>query len=106
MPGSQTLPKLLEDEIDALIGAGYYANKSDVLKDAVRTLLDNRSNLKLAASVEMYKKGKVSLEKAAELAGMGTIEFKEVLINKGIERYLRADINDMKKSDQVIHKMK
>jgi predicted HTH domain antitoxin len=54
----------------------------------------------------MYKKGKVSLEKAAELAGMGTIEFKEVLINKGIERYLRADINDMKKSDQVIHKMK
>lgn len=106
MPGSQALPRLLEDEIDALIGAGCYANKSDVLKDAIRTLLDSRSNLKLAASVEMYKKGKVSLEKAADLAGMGAIEFKEVLINKGIERYLRADISDMKKSDQIMNKLK
>lgn len=105
MPGSQTLPRLLEDKIDALIGAGYYLNKSDALKDAVRTLLETKSNLKLAASLEMYKKRKVSLEKAAEIAGMNLIEFKEILISKGIERQIRADVKELKKADRLMTKI-
>lgn len=105
MPENKTLPKLLEDEIDALIGAGYYTNKSDVLKDAIRTLLETKSNLKIAASIEMYKRGKVSIGKASEIAGLSIIEFKELLMVRGIEREIKADAKEMEKSDNLILKM-
>ncbi len=106
MPTSYSLPRLIEDEIDALIEAGYYSSKSDVVKDALRTLLETKSNLRVAASVEMYKGGKVSIGKAAELAGMSLIEFKEVLINRGIKRQIRVDKKDIMKSDRLIKKMR
>lgn len=101
-----SLPTLLEDEIDALIEAGYYPNKSDVLKDAIRTLMETRSDLKLAASIEMFRKGKVSVGRASELAGLSVVEFKEVLIARGIDRQLLVEGEDMKKSDDLIKKMK
>jgi len=106
MPTSYSLPRLIEDEIDALIEAGYYSSKSDVVKDALRTLLETKSNLRVAASVEMYKGGKVSIGKAAELAGMSLIEFKEVLINRGIKRQIRVDKKDIMKSDRLIKKIR
>lgn len=105
MPTSYSLPRLIEDEIDALIDAGYYSSKSDVVKDALRTLLEIKANLRIAASVEMYKKGKVSIGKAAELAGMSVIEFKEVLIDRGIKRRIRVEKKEMVKSDRLIKKV-
>ncbi len=106
MPTSYSLPRLIEDEIDALIGAGYYSSKSDVVKDALRTLLETKSNLRIAAPVEMYKRGKVSIGKAAELAGISVIEFKEALIDRGIEREIRVDKKDIMTSDKLIKKMR
>ena len=105
MTNSVALPVLMEDEIDALVTAGYYSSKSEVIKDAVRTLLETKSNLKLAASLEMYKKGRISIGRAADLAGIGLIEFKELLSVKGVEREMSVDYKDMKNSDQLIEKI-
>jgi predicted HTH domain antitoxin len=105
MPTSYSLPRLIEDEIDALIEVGYYSSKSDVVKDALRTLLETKSNLRVAASVEMYRRGKVSIGKAAELAGMSVIEFKEVLIDRGIKRQIRVYRKDIMKSDRLVKRM-
>ncbi len=105
MPTSYSLPRLIEDEIDALIDAGYYSSKSDVVKDALRTLLEIKANLRIAASVEMYKKGRVSIGKASEVAGMSMIEFKEVLIDRGIKRRIRVEKKEMVKSDRLIKKV-
>ncbi len=103
MSTSNSIPELLEDEIDALIDAGYYSNKEDAIKDAIRTLMETKSNLRLIASIEMYKKEKISLERAAELAGMSVVEFKEVLISKDFERKLDVDADNMRKSDEIIN---
>lgn len=84
MPSSYSIPKIFESEIKALVRAGYYSSKSDVVKDAIRHLLDTKSQLKLAAAVEMYLNDEVTLSKGAEIAGMTTIEFKEILIDRGI----------------------
>lgn len=40
--------------------------------------------------MELYRKGEVSLSKAAEIAGVTTIEFKEILGKKGIIREIEA----------------
>lgn len=91
MPTSYSIPKVYEDEIEAIVKAGYYSSKSDVVRDAIRLLFETKSNLKLSAAVEMYKDDKVTLSKAAELADLDTISFKEILKDRGIKFEVPVD---------------
>jgi predicted HTH domain antitoxin len=80
------VPPLLEKELRALIKSGYYGSVEDALKDAVRTLLRVNPDLRTVTAVELYKEGEISLGKAAEIAGVTTIEFKDILVDRGIRR--------------------
>ncbi|MGH9918250.1 MAG: UPF0175 family protein [Nitrososphaerales archaeon] len=91
MPSSYNLPELVKKEIDALVKAGYYSSKSDVVKDALRTFLSEKRNLRLAAAVELYKLEEVSLGKAAEIADVSIVEFKERIAELGITRVIRTE---------------
>lgn len=105
MPSSYNLPELVKKEIEALVKSGYYSSKSDVVKDALRYMLDNKKNLRLAAAVELYKRGSLSLGKAAEIANIGVIEFKEVLANQAHTRVINVRSKDIKRADQIMKKM-
>lgn len=85
MVKSFSLPKVIEMEIDALVESGYYSSRSDVAKDAFRTLFERKSNLRVAGAVELYKEGKVSLGRAAEIANLTIEEFKEILEERDIK---------------------
>lgn len=79
-----SLSEVQNQEIDALVKAGEYTSKSDVAKDALRCLFLHNPSLKLNAAIQLYKENKVSIGRAAEIAGMNTIDFKEVLIERQI----------------------
>ena len=74
------------NEINALIKSGHYYNMDDFIKDAIRSLFEYKPVMKIDAAIELYNEEKVSLGKAAEIAGMNIIQFKEVLGNRGIIR--------------------
>ncbi|MCZ7391780.1 MAG: UPF0175 family protein [Candidatus Methanoperedens sp.] len=99
MPASETI----SEEIDILVKKGYYPSRSDLLKDAFRTLLNTKAELKISLAIELYLKEKVSLAKAAELAGMTTIEFKEVLAGRGIIR--ETEGKSVKEIDKKLKKL-
>jgi predicted HTH domain antitoxin len=73
----------IERKVRALVDAGYYSNKSEVIKNAVISLFRENTELNVTVAIELYKKGEVSLSKAAEIAWMTTIEFREERIYKG-----------------------
>ncbi|KAF5431622.1 putative antitoxin, contains HTH domain [Candidatus Methanophagaceae archaeon] len=77
------LPTIVEQEIRALIKYGFYSSFDEAVKDAFRTLLNAKPDLRIAATVELYKECEVSLDKAAEIAGVTAIEFKDILADKG-----------------------
>jgi predicted HTH domain antitoxin len=79
-------PENISEEVDILVKKGYYPSKSDLLRDAFRALLNTKAELRISLAIELYLKEKVSLARAAELAGMTTIEFKEVMAGRGIVR--------------------
>ncbi len=97
---------IIKKEIDALVKAGYYSSKSDVVKDALRTFLDKKRNLRLAAAVELYKLEEISLGKAAEIADIGIVEFKEILASRGYKRVLAVRKQDVRKADEIMKKMR
>ncbi|MBI2106982.1 UPF0175 family protein [Candidatus Woesearchaeota archaeon] len=81
---SFTAPELLKMEIEATANIGYYDNKSEFLRDATRTLLASRRDLRIAIACELYKKEKISLGKAVEIADVNYEEIKKILVERGI----------------------
>jgi len=70
---------------------GVLAEEQSIDPDSVRTealrfYLNAHPSLKLDGILLLWSKERISLEKAAELAGLTVPEFKEVLAARGISR--------------------
>jgi Arc/MetJ-type ribon-helix-helix transcriptional regulator len=81
---SLSLPPAMNEGIEVLIESGEYTSRSDVLRDAFRVFLENKPEKKTLIGIGMYRRGRVSLVRAAEIAGMDFESFKEVLVDRGI----------------------
>ncbi len=86
----EALSSDLKRKVKALVSGGYYASENEVIKDAVKRLFKEDAELNINAAIELYKTEQVSLSKAAEIAGMTTIEFKEILIKREFTRENKA----------------
>lgn len=73
------------DEIDALVRAEIYNSREELIKDALRALLSMRPGLRIEIAIDLYKNEKVSLWKAAEIAGLCMEEFKDLLASRSIK---------------------
>ncbi len=73
----------IEKKIDLLVEEGYFS-KEGIKKEAFKALLRERSDLRIALAVEEYKRGEVTLNRAAEIAGITTEEMKKKLLDRGI----------------------
>lgn len=74
-----------EEEINSLIRTKSYSSKDEVISDALRALLVLKPGLKTEIAVDLYKTDKVSLWRAADIAGMSLEEFKELLASRSIK---------------------
>ena len=83
---SFTVPKTLRLELVAIPETGYYDSVSEFLRDAMRTILAARKDLRIAVATILYKEGKISLGKAVEIADVSYDEMKKILAKKGIKR--------------------
>ncbi len=84
MPSAYSIPQVYEDNIRAVVEAGYYSNRSEVVRDALRILFETKGHLRQAAAIQLYEDEEVTLSKAAELAGVNVFELKEILADRGI----------------------
>lgn len=101
------LPTIIEKEIKALIKSGYYGSVDEAVKDAFRTLLNVKPDLRTVAAVELYKEGEVSLGNAAEIAGVTTIEFKDILADRGIRRGVGSrSVEELEKGVELIKRLR
>ncbi len=99
-----SLSKRDRDEIESLVKTGHFTSKSDVVKTAIRMLKENHPEYKTDIAVEMFKDGKVSLGRAAEIAGMSRESFKDVLDERGITREIEARENSENRLNEMDEK--
>lgn len=76
----------LLDEVHLLVERGIYKDHKALLEDALRSLLRSRPELRGQLAMGLYKEGKVSLSRAAEIGGLDLESFKELLGEVGIPR--------------------
>ena len=75
------LAEILED-----LAEEEKVNLEEVTDEALRIYFNLRPELKLEGTIISYLKGRCSLSRAAELAGVIVPEFKEILASRGIIR--------------------
>ena len=101
---SFTAPEMLKMELGAIPETGYYDSTSEFLRDAMRTILAARKDLRIAIASVLYKEGKISLGKAVEIADINYEEMKKILVEKGIS--LRRGVSTKKDLEEGLEKFK
>lgn len=76
----------LLDELDVLIERGIYGDQEALIEDALRALLRSKPHLRRQLAIELYKQGRVSLSRGAEIEGVDIESFKESLRETGVPR--------------------
>ena len=73
-----------EMEIEAIVNAGIFENRSDVLREAINTFFAVKPKMRLEAAIQLFKDKKVTLGRAAEIAGTDRWQLKDILGDRGI----------------------
>ncbi|WP_436935727.1 UPF0175 family protein [Halovenus marina] len=76
----------VEESIDILWEKGQFSSREEFLNEALRSFLKEHPELRVELAVEQFKTGTVSLNRAAEIAGMSPEEFKDVLSDHNVDR--------------------
>ncbi len=99
-----TIPSAFENEIRALVRAGLYRNKGELIKDALINLFQTKPDLRLNLAIEMYKNKELSIGRAAEIAGLNIIQFREILSDRGFVTEVGS--NSVEELDKNVRKLK
>ncbi|VVB54230.1 Uncharacterised protein [uncultured archaeon] len=97
MPTTVEIKGEFEIKIKQLIDAGLYGNMAEAVRDALRHMLREYDEKEIA--VGLYRQGKVSLAKAAAIAGVSITRMKGILVEKGINP--RLGVEDVKELYEV-----
>jgi predicted HTH domain antitoxin len=78
------------DELDVLVERGVYSGQQALMEDALRALLRSKPNLRRQLAIGLYKQGRISLSRGAEIEGVDIESFKESLREDGVSRTVPA----------------
>lgn len=87
-----TAKRITKLMVEAAGETGLYNSKDEFIEDAIETLLSARKDVKADIICELYKKGEISIGKAAEMMGKNIEEMKLELYRRGIKRRTSDDI--------------
>lgn len=94
--------KRLDEELEAIVRAGAYPSKDEAVRHALEVLLLANPPLRLKTAIELYRSGKVTLARGAEIAGVGHEAFKEALTEAGIERIIDVEPDEVRSGARAI----
>lgn len=86
-----------------LVDAKLYPNHEAVIEDALRSLFQERPQLRIELAVHSYQSQDISLAKAAHLARVSFDRMKEILVKRGIQ--LRLGPEDMREVGDELKSM-
>ncbi|MDP7080316.1 MAG: UPF0175 family protein [Candidatus Undinarchaeales archaeon] len=102
---SITIPAKMGEEIDGFIKEGYYDNRSELIREAIRMFLMHRPKERLVVAIRMYKNKGITISRAAEIAGVSFEDMKSILIDEGIlQRGREGDSKDTSSLEGMIVK--
>ncbi len=78
------LPEKIKEDADLYVMSGYFDNRSEFIREAIREFLEKLEQNRMNIAIDLYRKEKISLGKAADIARVGYEKIKDILIERGI----------------------
>jgi len=94
---------LLERELAATVRAGLFRNEAEAVREVLDTFFTAKPQYRIEAALAMWKADEVSLERAAEIAGMNFFLFRDLMIQRGIKVVVEVDEKEVRRQSQEIH---
>ena len=94
---------LLEDELTAVVQAGDYTSREEAIGHALEVLLAANPPLRINTAVELYRLGKVTLTRAAEIAGLELEAWKEQLAKRAVPILVDESSEEIRAGAELIH---
>lgn len=86
-----TKPRKLTSKNDALLKARLFLSAEAARQNAMSMWLAVKPELRLETALELFQANEVTLERAAEIAGLNRWVFHEVLKRRGIKIVVEVD---------------
>ncbi len=93
---------LLERELAATVRAGLFQNEAEAVREVLDTFFTAKPQYRIEAALAMWKADEISLERAAEIAGMNFFLFRDLMIQRGIKVVLEVDEEEVRRHSQEI----
>lgn len=81
---------LVKHGVAAAVRAGLFRNKEEAIREAVSTWFAVKPNLRLEVAIELFKEEKITLNRAADIAGLNRWQFQDILMQRGIKIEVEA----------------
>ena len=85
--------------VEDFVEARLYRGEEEVIRDALRHLLRGRPDLRIQLAIHHYDKERLSLAKAASLAGVSWAQMKDILLERGIQPRLGPETLEEARDD-------
>ncbi len=94
---------LLSCGLAAAVRAGMFRNEDEALREALSTWFAVKPHVRLEVAIELFREGTVTLNRAAEIAGLNRWQFQDVLAQRGVKLEVEADdANNLAAAAQAI----
>ena len=90
----QSSATFLERELQATVRSGLFRSQAEAVEEALGTFFASKPQFRVEAALEMYRSGEVSLSRAAEIAGMNSVRFRDLWRQRGGRQEVDADATD------------
>jgi len=82
---------LLEYGIAAAVRAGLFRDEEEARNEAINTWFAAKPHLRQEVAIELFKGGEVTLNRAAEIAGLNRWQLQDILAQRGVKIEVEAD---------------
>jgi predicted HTH domain antitoxin len=98
------LPSQIKEETDLYVESGFFDNRSELIREALRDYLDKLRSRHKDIAIELYRQDKISLGKAARLSGVGYERMKDILAQRKIP--IRASPANPREADDDLQNLR
>jgi predicted HTH domain antitoxin len=98
--------ELFEDGLEAVVRAGGYASKQEAVGHALEVLLAANPDLRRRTAIELYRQGKVTLLRAAEIAELELEAFKKILTDDHVSIRVDEAPDDIRRGAQQVRRLR
>jgi predicted HTH domain antitoxin len=99
-------PELLEDVLWALVRVGGYGSRQEAVRHTLEVLFAANPHLRTQTAIELCRRGKVTLSRAAEIAQLELEALKEQLAEKDLPLRVDEAPDEVRAGADLIHRLR